>query len=322
MTLSQIGAYPVELPKVDITPYRAGNTGIEGVTTFKSGVAGPHVAVTAVVHGNELCGPIALDWLFRSEVRPRCGSLSLAFVNLDAYDAFDPSDPTASRWADEDMNRLWQADTLDDGIVTRERLRARALQPFVDTIDLLLDIHSMQHATVPLMLAGPLAKGRALARAVGVPAVVMSDHGHAAGRRLRDYAGFADPESPKTALLVECGQHWEKASADVAIETTVRFLRITGVVDPEFGADLLATRPEPAPQAVIEIVEPVTIKTDRFRFTADYRGMEVIEKAGTVIAYDGDDPIVTPEDNIVLIMPSRRLEPGMTAVRLGRRVTA
>ena len=81
--------FPLELKKTDITPYLAGNTGIRGVTTFDSGRAGPHVAITAVVHGNELCGPIALDWLFRNEVRPLTGKLSLAFVNLDAYARFE-----------------------------------------------------------------------------------------------------------------------------------------------------------------------------------------------------------------------------------------
>ncbi|MEP1029761.1 MAG: succinylglutamate desuccinylase, partial [Alphaproteobacteria bacterium] len=63
---------------------------------------------------------------------------------------------------------------------------------------------------------------------------------------------------------------------------------------------------------------PVTITTDRFRFAEDYRGLETIAKAGTVLGYDGDDPVVTPHDDCVLIMPSRRLNRGGTAVRLAR----
>ena len=39
--------YAVELTPPDIEPYRAGNTGIDYVTTFDSRVAGPHVLVTA-----------------------------------------------------------------------------------------------------------------------------------------------------------------------------------------------------------------------------------------------------------------------------------
>jgi hypothetical protein len=46
--------------------------------------------------------------------------------------------------------------------------------------------------------------------------------------------------------------------------------------------------------------------------------MEVIARAGTVIAHDGAQAVATPYDNCVLIMPSMRLRKGETAVRLGR----
>jgi hypothetical protein len=46
--------------------------------------------------------------------------------------------------------------------------------------------------------------------------------------------------------------------------------------------------------------------------------MELITAVGTVIGYDGDEEIKTPYDNCVLIMPSRRLRKGESAVRFGR----
>jgi hypothetical protein len=81
--------YAIELTPPDIEPYRAGNTGIDYVTTLDSGSAGPHVLVTAVTHGNEICGAIALDRLFRAGLRPRQGKLTLAFDNVAAYRSFD-----------------------------------------------------------------------------------------------------------------------------------------------------------------------------------------------------------------------------------------
>ena len=62
----------------------------------------------------------------------------------------------------------------------------------------------------------------------------------------------------------------------------------------------------------------MTVATDRFRFTRPLGDMEVIEKAGTAIARDGDEEILTPHDACVIVMPSRRLNKGQTAVRLGR----
>jgi hypothetical protein len=91
----------------------------------------------------------------------------------------------------------------------------------------------------------------------------------------------------------------------------------TGAVDPEFAAPHLA--PEPMPeQNVIEITDAVTMRGSNLVYVADYVGMEIIERKGTLIARDDSAEIRTPYDNCVLIMPSRRLRRGQTAVRLGR----
>ena len=311
--------HPVELLALDISPHRRGNAGIDYVTTLDSGASGPHVMLSALVHGNELCGAHALDFLLREGIRPQRGRLTLAFMNVAAYARFDPGHPAASRYVDEDFNRIWSAAVLDGPRDSAELRRARAIRPLVDTVDLLLDIHSMQNATPPLMLAGSLAKGRQLALEVGAPAHIVCDAGHAAGTRLRDYAQFGDPGSSRNALLVECGQHWAHDTARVAIEVALRFLASTGAVRRAWAeARLPATAP--ARQRIIEVSGPVTIESDHFRFVEGYRGMEVIPDEGTVIGWDGARAIRTPYPQCVLIMPSRRLRPGESAVRFGRYV--
>ena len=307
----------VEIAAPDISPYRAGNTGIAFVTTLDSGRPGPHVLVSALVHGNELCGAHALVFLFERGIGPRRGKLSLGFFNTEAFQRFDPANPSASRYVDEDFNRVWHPAVLDGTRTSVELRRARELRPLLDTADLLLDVHSMQTTTRPLMLAGPLDKGVELARRVGAPELVVVDGGHAAGRRMRDYAGFGDAVSRKNALLVECGQHWMRETAEVAIDTVLRFLIATQAID---AADAVRHRalPRPPAQRVIRVTEAVTVKTPDFAFVEDYSGLEVIPVAGTVIARDGAEEVRTPYDDCVLIMPSRRLAPGLTAVRLGR----
>ncbi len=176
----------IELAAPDIAPYEAGNTGIPYVTSFDSGRPGPHVLVNALTHGNELCGAIVIDQIFRRGIRPVAGKLTLSFANVAAYCRFDPASPTASRFVVEDFNRLWDAQTLDGKRQSAELTRARALRPLVDTVDLLLDLHSMQQASPALMLAGLTDKSLALARRVGVPGIIVRDAGHAAGPRMRD----------------------------------------------------------------------------------------------------------------------------------------
>jgi|GEM_PF-4960629 len=68
--------------------------------------------IVALVHGNEICGAIALDYLLRKMIRPSRGRLTLCFANVDAFARYDRDKPGAARFIDEDMNRLWDAATL------------------------------------------------------------------------------------------------------------------------------------------------------------------------------------------------------------------
>ena len=56
------GLLTFELGRPDIAAWRAGNTGVEGVWHFDSGRSGPAVMISALVHGNELCGAFFPSW--------------------------------------------------------------------------------------------------------------------------------------------------------------------------------------------------------------------------------------------------------------------
>ena len=307
---------PVELQAPDIGVHKASNTGTEYIHTFDSGKPGPHVMVNALTHGNEICGAIVVDRLLREGLRPVRGRLTLAFANVGAFLRFDPQNPYATRFIDEDFNRVWTPATLDGTRRSAELDRARELRPFVDQADYLLDIHSMLEPSPPVMICGPLDKGIRFAFDVGVPEHIVSDTGHANGTRMRDYGGFGDPASEKNALLVECGQHWEKNAERVAWQTTCRFLRHLDVVDRAWAESEI----EPAkPQRLVRVTEAVVANSPAFRFAKSFTGMEVIPRQGDLIAWDGDEPVRAPYDNCVLVMPvPNNVKTGLTAVRLGR----
>jgi predicted deacylase len=297
--------------------YAAGNTGVPYAWTFSSARPGPHVLLQALTHGNEVCGAIALDRMLREDVRPTRGTLSIVFANIDAYRRFDPGDPFASRCIDEDFNRLWTSDVLDGPRESNELRRARALRPLYDGIDHLLDLHSMSEACPPLAMAGQRRKGLVLAQALGTPQHIVVDGGHAAGRRLRDYAFFDDEDDPRSALLIECGQHWEAGAPEVAFQSVLRFLRHFGMAEQALLDVFLDPAPAPR-QRLIEVSAAVTIATEDFAFTLPVHGLQTIPVAGTPYAVDGGTLIRTPYDDCVLIMPTRKPKRGETAVRLGR----
>jgi predicted deacylase len=308
----------VELHAPDIRDHRRSNTGVDFIHTFDSGRPGPHAMVNSLTHGNEICGALVVDRLLRAGVKPRIGKLTLAFANVEAFSRFDPANPYATRFVDEDFNRVWAAAVLDGKGQTVELRRARELRPFVESADYLLDIHSMLEPSPPVMICGPLEKGIRFAFDVGVPEHIVSDTGHANGTRMRDFGGFGDPASTRNALLVECGQHWERAAETVAWQTTWRYLRALGTVDDMQAAREIDATPAPA-QRLIRVTEAVIANSPDFRFARSFSGLEIIPRRGDVIAWDGDRAVRAPYDNCVLVMPvPNNVKTGLTAVRLGR----
>jgi predicted deacylase len=307
--------FKVRVYPPDISRWTAGNTGVAGITTRDSGRPGPHVALLSLMHGNELAGAIVLDRLLRESLTPTRGKLSFGFLNLTAFERFDPLRPTVSRFIDEDMNRVWDDAILNGPRHSLELDRAREIRDFFETVDVLLDLHSMLWPSEALILSGAPAKGRALAKAIGTPSLVVADHGHANGRRLIDYPRFSNPGTPYAACLVEAGQHWEQATVDTILASVAGLLRHLDVVGPDAP---LPPPPRPVPPRVAIVTTAVTAMTSSFAFVQTFHGGDIIPRRNTLIAMDGDTEIRTPHDDCLLVMPSLRPSRGHTAVRLGR----
>ena len=307
--------FEVRLPVPDIAPWLDGNTGVRGFTTRAAAHPGPHVALLALTHGNEISGGIVLDRLLRAGLAPTIGRLTFGFVNLEAFQRFDPRQPTASRFVDEDINRVWDIEVLDGPRHSAELERAREIRTLIDTVDVLIDLHSMLWPSEPLTLCGETAKGKRLALDLGVPAMVVADRGHVGGRRIIDYPRFADPDTPYVGNLVEAGQHWEPPTVDIAREAVGALLHHLAM------APVCTALPPPLPRArprFARVTKVVTAATANFSFVQPYRGGDVIARRNTVIALDGTTEIRTPHNDCVLVMPSLRPSRGHTAVRLAK----
>lgn len=320
--MSGMQAVLTEVPKFDvmlapplIARWREGNTGILGFSSYEATAPGPHVVLLALSHGNEIAGAIALDRLLRNGVRPQRGKLTFGFVNLAAFERFDPEHPTLSRFVDEDINRVWDPALLDGPRRSCELDRAREIRPLIDTADVVFDLHSMLWPSDPLNLCGATAKGRELACAVGVPELVVSDHGHLGGRRLIDYPRFSDPGTPFLANLLEAGQHWQPKTVDMMLAAISGLLSGLGML----GDGIMAPEPPRTSRPrCAEVTVTVTAVTSVFSFVQPWRGGEVIARRNTLIALDGTTEIRTPYDQCLLVMPSLRPSRGHTAVRLAR----
>jgi predicted deacylase len=309
--------HAVELEPPDLTPWTNSSTGVKWVQERDSGQSGPEVLLTALLHGNEYAGALTLDAFLRCGLMPRKGRITAVFCNMDAFERFDKAKPDASRFVDEDFNRVWSIERLNGKTSNSELQRARAIRPFVDRATHILDLHSMHEPCSPLWVTGLLPRNIQFAQQLGMQAQIIVDNGHADGTRMRDYGAFADAAGSRIALLLEAGQHWEATSLKVSRNALMRFLLATGAFDyADVPIDWL--QPDAKADQPVTITHRVVATSMDFEFTQDFYGGEVIPLAGTQIAHNAGRPVVTPYDQCVIVMPSiRQLRPGVTTVRLG-----
>jgi predicted deacylase len=303
----------LEVAPRDLSRYRAGNTGIDFVHRFESGRPGPHVMVNALTHGNEFCGMVAVCHLLDSGVRPKIGTLTLSFANVAAYETFDPARPFDSRLITHNFNRIWSAAWLDGKEDSVELRRAREMRPAVAVADHILDIHSTSQDVVPFWVYPSFERNAAVARSLARPEVhLVMPAGLGSGTPLVRYDGHGRADGTGAALVVECGQHFRQATAEVATEVATNFLAHFGLVDKP------APRPA-APARRFELLRTHVIQHESFAFVRPVVGFETFAE-GELIATDGSLEIRAPCDDCTIFMPARIVIVGREGVYLTKPV--
>ncbi|CAA2108320.1 succinylglutamate desuccinylase/aspartoacylase domain-containing protein [Variovorax paradoxus] len=301
---------PLEVLPRDISGYRKGNTGIDYVHRFASGRPGPHVLVNALTHGNEICGMVAATHLLDHGVRPKIGTLTVSFANVEAYEAFDIGRPYENRQLVHNLNRIWSTAMLDGPGQSPELRRARELRPVLDAADHVLDIHSTRAPVQPFWVYPEFDRNAALASAVGHPLVHLAmPAGGAPGTGVTAYGRHGEPGAGGGAVVVECGQHFSQSAADLATDVTLRFLAHLGLVDAVPGA------PAPAPARRFRLLGVHMVKTEGFAFVRPVVGFETFRK-GELIALDAGEEIRAPCDDCTIFMPTRAAVVGREGVYL------
>lgn len=309
------------LPR-DLSAYRKGNIGIDYAHRFESGKPGPHVLINALTHGNEICGMVAATHLLDTGVRPKIGTLTVSFANVEAYETFDAAKPFDSRQIVHNLNRIWSSEWLDGSEDSPELRRARAMRPVAKAADHILDIHSTSQDVTPFWVYPAFERNAAVALAIGRPAVHMvMPGGMTSGTPLIQHGLHGLPDSKGIAMVAECGQHFLQSSADLATAVTLDFLAHFGLID-EVGS-VPSTVPAPVatrqPQRRFELLQTWVIKTTDFRFVRPLLGFEVFAK-GELIATDGADEVRAPCDNCTVMMPARTAMVGREGVYLTKPV--
>jgi len=293
-----------------------------------SHVPGPKLLVTGGVHGNEVCGTLAIR---RVLAELDAGTLvirrgSVTFVPVCNPLAFQ----RGQRGGDRNLNRALEPKPAPQD--NEDRL-ANWLCPILAAHDGLLDLHSFHSGGAPFVMVGPhdnagplepfaqAAVEEGLARVLGVPRAVDGWLGtYADGVAQRRAQALADGLSPESlpelhprygvgateymrsqggwALTLECGEHTSPAAVDVAWQAIHRTLAHLGLID----------APPPAPVAGMQCMRLFTVVDRQHaddRFVRDWQSFDPV-RAGEAIGHRADGSAVCAPDDGWIVFPNTR----------------
>jgi len=126
---------------------------------------------------------------------------------------------------------------------------------------------------------------------------------------LIEHGAYGLAQGAGIGLVAECGQHFKRASSDLAIAVTLDFLGHFGLIDRE------PTRP--GPHRRLELLRTHVVANSDFSFVRPLVGFETFAH-DELIAIDGHDEIRAPCDDCTIMMPTREAIVGREGMYLTR----
>jgi predicted deacylase len=224
-----------------------------------SGKPGPNLLIFGAVHGNEVCGPHAID---RIDREIDTGTLRLLRGSLTTMRVCNPRAFAAhERMVEANLNRVCEVNSAPS---CYEEHLAQELCTRIRECDRLLDLHSTTSETEPFaVVEDDFLESMQMTRHLGVKVVMtgwrklyLKKYPDRAGMTALNYAASIG----KSSVVVECGQHASDAAKRVAYsaicnllmylkiidgtapQTSLTTLEVTDVFFREEGQELLAGR--------------------------------------------------------------------------------
>ena len=305
------------------------------VVGIQSERAGPRLIVLGAVHGNEICGPRAIERVWSEFESKKLNLLrgSVSFVPITNTKAYELVRREGDRNLNRNLGPTQHPQDFEDHI-------ANALCPMLAEHDVLLDLHSFHSPGEPFAMLGPAnntgtlqpfalaAQEEALAVRLGPRRLVegwLETYADGVVARVQRAAQSDDPRTARARLLntdprygigtteymrsaggmaitLECGQHDDPAGPNVAHRAILNTMAHLGMIDVA----------APAPRADIEVLRLIHV-TDRLNpgdtFVKPWASFDPVQ-AGELIGHRHDGTVVTAQGDGFIVFPNTKAMPG------------
>lgn len=264
------------------------------VIIIEGKLAGPTVCIIGGVHGNELAGIMALDYI-KDTLEIQRGRVVLIYGNPRAIGR-------NVRYTEQNLNRMFRDNCSDLEKQSYEYQRSVYIRSFLDQVDVCLDLHaSCSRETVPFAFTE--ANGMELASKFPVKYVCTNIDAFEKGSTDGYIYGRGG-----VGICVECGYLGDEKAVSVALECIETLLRSLAMADGDVKAKLVK-----APDC-LKVVDLYFNETEIFELSQVWPDFAAIP-AGQIIGFDGEKPIQYGED-FILLFARNRAEKGKEAFLL------
>lgn len=268
---------------------------IESVA-FHAETAGPRLLVFGAVHGDEVCGTLAIR---RIVPEFESGSIKLLKGRVTFVPVCNPRAYAQNvRYTERNLNRNLLPQAQPD---CYEAVLGNLLCPLIQDCDVLLDIHSYHVGGPAFIFIDPAdAANIAFASSLGSDTVIsnFADAIAKTGRSSGDAAAWSIGTTEYARMFgamsvtLECGQHLAPEAPEIAYQAILGALRHLGMI-----AGNVATAAKPRHV----VVESVVYRDDAGDFARPWQHLDNI-KAGTLIATRANgEKLVAPKDSVIIL---------------------
>lgn len=282
--------------------------------TYLAEEQGPKLLIFGAVHGNEVCGPQAISRVMQEldsgALVLRCGQVQFVPVaNPRAHEA-------GQRFIERNLNRYFLP--LKDP-KTYEAKLTNILCRLIDACGYFVDLHSTTAGGIPFAsVEGHDAEENKIAAKMGAEILLYGWHEAyaASGKAMPDpdestgTTAYARKQGAK-AVLLECGQHKDPASVDVAYKAILGVLSATGLIEK------IGERENPAP--LLLKTTKVVYRGNGGAFTENWANFSPVKSGQKVAEMADGKPITSPADGYI-ILPNPNTPPNTEWFYFGEKI--
>jgi predicted deacylase len=270
------------------------------IHTFAGKSEGKTLTVLGAVHGNEHCGPQAINKLINLI---KSGNIKITSGTLTVIPVCNPRAYKQNvRFTERNLNRFMYP---KDNPVHYEDHLDNIICPVLDKTDYLLDLHSYSCQGDAFVFLSVMNQANIdFAKSLDVPRFIfgwgeaMKSNEDLVDKRQANGTTEYAREHGGVAVTLECGHHGNENNADVAFNAILGALKHLNIAE---YSDNLLINGLPKDQKYNIRMKGAFLKLKQGDFVKKWKNMDFV-KAGTVVArYDDGEELVMPADSYIVL---------------------